>query len=87
MPNPSQTLCMINRQLTFNPTEPIVVGYMAVVYSEDKEGKVVIWHKSKVVTDQSDADLIVGQWKQQLGYGPGTGEVKYGTPAVYLKTI
>ena len=67
---------MINRQLTLDPVIPALIGYMAVVYTKDKDNKVVIWHKSKVVTEERDADVIIEQWKTQLGFGPGDGEVK-----------
>lgn len=74
---------MINKQLTLHPTEPTIIGFMAVVYTKDKDDKVIIWHKSKVVTEEHDATLIIEQWKTQLGFGPGTGEIKYKTIPVY----
>lgn len=78
---------MINKQLTLHPTEPTVVGYMAVVYTKSEDGKTVIWHKSKVVTEDRDALLIINQWKTQLGFGPGDANVKYGTVPVYITAL
>lgn len=73
---------MLNKVIKIDPNAPFVVGHMAIAYSHNEiENTMVVWGKSKVVDTDRDAQLIVKQWKQQLGFND---KVKYGTVPVYI---
>lgn len=73
---------MLDKVIKIDPNNPFVVGHMAIAYSHNEiENTMVVWDKSRVVDAIRDAQLIVEQWKQQLG---SNDKMKYGTVQVYI---